>query len=187
MEIHEALAQFRKEKKLKITELHQRIKKAFGPKTITYRTLLRVLMGHTAAREVSLYQICVGLKITIDQLRARAGKPQGTRYLKRSLRRDHYIHNAKAQADILTKLGQKIMSMELTLAPRGETKVEQAPDKRRIIEKWVYTVRGKLVCFVDNRAFTLKKGDCLSFDANRPHYFKNKTSKKTQCLIVQTT
>ncbi|MCP4651921.1 MAG: cupin domain-containing protein [Candidatus Omnitrophica bacterium] len=187
MQLHQYLTQIRKDKKLKIQHLHNKIKKIFAKKAVSYRSLLRILQGHTQGRESSLYQVCIGLGITPAQLKENImSQPDAIDYIKRSLRKDKYIYNENASAELLAGPERSFLTMELTLKAKGKTKPQGATTTEVKSEKWVYGLFGKTTCVIDDKTYQLDKGDCLSFNGNLPHYFKNKTSKKAQCLIVQT-
>jgi len=69
MKLHEKITQLRKERGLKIKDLHDKLKEIFGDKALSYRTLLRIEKGYTDGRGSSLYQICLGLGILLKELR----------------------------------------------------------------------------------------------------------------------
>jgi len=187
MQMHEVIAQLREKKGLRIIDLHNVMKKLFGEKALCYRTLLRILYGQTNARDATLHQICIALDTTPAYVRSLVNKDLGmnTIYTKRSLRKKRFIYNQKAFADILSGPERKFSIIELTLLPKGMTKVERRSQKKEVSEAWVYGVRNITHCRVSEREFRVKKGDCIAFDCNLEHAFENKTPRKSQCLIIQ--
>lgn len=186
MKLYQKITKIRKEKKLKITGLHNRLVDLFGGNALSYRTLLRIEKGHTDGRASSLEQICMGLGVTLKELR------EGTEeeftiadYIKKHEREGKYIYNEKAFAEILTGAKRKFLALELVLEPGAKTKIEKDPETLEGFEKWIYVLMGRIDCVVRNVRFTLKKGDSISFNSSLPHYFENNTSKITRCIFIQ--
>ena len=186
MKLHEKITQIRREKRLKISDLHSKLKEIFGDKALSYRTLLRIEKGYTDGRGSSLYQICLGLGITLKELR------QGTErefsiadYLKKNKREGRYIYSEGAYAEILTGAKRRFLALELVLEPGAKTAIEKDPEGEEKYEKWIYILKGKLTCTVKGVRFILKKGDSISFDSSLPHSFKNSSSTKTYCILIQ--
>ena len=186
MRLHQKITKIRKHQKLSIKDLHNKLKTIFEDKALSYRTLLRIEQGHTDGRSSSLYQICVGLGITLSELKDGTDEAVGIAdYVKRNKREGKYVYNDKAFAEILTGPNRKFIALELVLAPGGNTSVEKDPQKEEKFEKWVYVVKGELLCIVKGTRFILKKGDCVSFDSSRPHSFENISTRQTSCVIIQ--
>ena len=186
MKLHEKITQIRKEKRLKIKDLHNKLKEIFGNKALSYRTLLRIEKGDTGERGSSLYQICLGLGMTLKELKEGTEEELGIAdYIKKSKREGRYIYNQKAYAEILSGPKRQFLALELVLEPQGKTKIEKDPEAEEEFEKWVYVLKGELTCIVKDTKFILKKGDCISFDSSLPHSFENNTSGETRCTIIQ--
>jgi len=186
VKLHEKIIQIRQEKGLKIMDLHHKLKETFKKKALSYRTLLRIEKGETDGRGSSLYQICVGLGITLKELQE--GTEQDTSvadFSPRNRRQGRYTYNKKAYAEILTGPSRLFLAMEVVLLPEGKTSIEKDPNSEEIYEKMVYVTRGKILCIVDNVKFPLGKGDSLSFKSSLPHSLENNSSRKSHCIIFQ--
>jgi len=185
MELHEKLVQIRKDKKLKICQLHNKIQEVFGKKAISYRTLLRVENAHTSGRDSSLYQMCLALGTTVRDVKKSVADttPSIVNYVAKKNRDSHFIYNEKVFSDVVTAPQRKMYASEMVLLPKGETRIEQDSNEKG--EKLVYILRGKLECSIADKKITVKKDDCLSLDSAQPHSFRNPTTRKTRCLIVQ--
>ncbi len=187
MELSEKIRQIRKEKGITITDLEKRLVEIFGKKALRYNTLYRIEKGLRDARISSLSQICIGLGISLKQLTA------GTEEEKFSLadlirKRDkvaQYVYSEKAYAQILTKEKQPFLCTRLILEPGGKTNIEQDPIELDRFEKWVYGLKGKLICIVGQVKYTIGKDETLCFESNIPHYFENNSIKRTVCIIIQ--
>ena len=186
MKLCQKITKTREEKGLKIKDLHNKLQELFGDKALSYRTLLRIEKGDTDGRGSSLYQICLGLGITLKELR------EGTEEeitvadaVKKTRREGKYTYNEKVYADILSGPKRRLLALELILEPGGQTKVEKDPTSEIPCEKWIYVLKGNLTCIVKGVKFSLKKGDCISFDSTLTHSFENNSSAKTCCLVVQ--
>jgi transcriptional regulator with XRE-family HTH domain len=187
MLLHEKIRQERKEKGLSLTELEEKLVEIFGNKALRYNTLYRIEKGLRDARVSSLAQICIGLGISLKELK------EGTEEEKLSLveivkKRDkiaQYVYSEKAYAQILTKEKQPFLGLRLILEAGGKTKLEQDPIELGRFEKWVYGLKGRITCVVGQERHLLKKDDALCFESNLPHYFENNTNQKASCIIVQ--
>ncbi len=187
MLLHEKIRQMRKEKGLSLTELEQKLVEIFGSKALRYNTLFRIEKGLRDARVSSLAQICIGLGISLKELK------EGTEEEKLSLvdiikKKDkvaQYVYSEKACAQILTKEKQPFLGMRLLLEAGGKTKLEQDPIELGRFEKWVYGLKGKITCVVGQERHLLKKDEALCFASNLPHSFENNTAQKASCIIIQ--
>jgi len=185
MKLHQKITQLREEKNLKIKDLHHKLKEIFGGKALSYRTLLRIEKGYSDGRGSSLYQICLGLGVSLKELR------EGTEqeftiadYLKKGKREGKYIYNERAYAEILTGAKRKFLALELVLEPGAKTSIEKDPETGEY-EKWIYVLKGKLSCTVKGVKFSLKREDSISFDSTLPHSFENTSSQQTRCILIQ--
>ena len=186
MKLHEKMRIIRKEKGLTMLELQEKLKGIFGEKALEYNSLARIEQGNTTPRMNSLIQICVGLGITLHELRE--GVEEESTYVdqvKKNERIDRVTYGPHAYSEILTPPKRSFLCAELVLEPQGKTTTEQDPLDMVKFEKWVYCLKGRLTCYVGQEEHTLRKGDCLSFISTLPHYFENKTTKRVSCLIVQ--
>lgn len=186
MELHEKIKQIRRERKLTRGQLYEKLRGIFGEEAIEPNTIWRIESGLTSARTSSLHQLCVALGISLrDLLESIQPKSKIVDFIKKDKRIDQYVYDPKTKAEILTSPQRSFLVQELTLLPGGATKTEEDPIELGKFEKWVYCLSGKIDCVVGTEKHTLNKGDCLSFESNLPHYFKNSFSKKTRCLVVQ--
>lgn len=187
MKLHEKIRQIRKEKGLSLRELQKRLVEIFGNKALRYNTLYRIEKGLRDARVSSLSQICIGLGISLKELK------EGTEEERFSLvdiikKRDkvaQYVYSEKAFAQILSKEKQPFLGLRLVLEPQGKTKLEQDPIELGRFEKWVYGLKGEITCVVGQERYLLKKDEVLCFESNLPHLFENTTNQKAICIIIQ--
>lgn len=187
MTLGEKIRQIRKEKGLSLTELEQRLIGIFAKKALRYNTLYRIEKGLRDPRIASLSQICIGLGVSLKELK------EGTEEEKFSLvevirKRDkiaQYVHSEKAQAQILTSDKQPFLGLRLILTPGGKTKLEQDPTELGSFKKWVYGLKGKVTCVVGQEKHEISKDEILTFESTIPHYFENNTSQKAACIIIQ--
>jgi transcriptional regulator with XRE-family HTH domain len=187
MELHEKIRQIRKEKGLSLTALEQRLKEIFGKKALRYNTLYRIEKDLRDARISSLSQICIGLGVSLKELK------EGTKEERLSLvdiikKRDkiaQYVYSEKAYAQILTKEKEPFLGLRLILDPGGKTKLEQDPIELGKFEKWIYGLKGKITCTIGQERHILKKDEVISFASTIPHSFENNTSQKASCIIIQ--
>lgn len=187
MTLGEKIRQIRKEKGLSLTELEQRLVAIFGKKSLRYNTLYRIEKGIRDPRISSLSQICIGLGISIKELKENTEEEKFSlvTIIKRRDKIAQYIHSEKAQAQILSSDKQAFLSLRLILTPGGKTKVEQDPIELGKFEKWIYGLKGKITCFVGQEKHVIAKDEVITFQSTIPHHFENNTSKKASCIIIQ--
>lgn len=187
MKLHEKIRQIRKEKGLSLTDLEERLAGIFGKKALRYNSLHRIEKGLREARIASLSQICIGLEVSLKELK------EGTeeeRFPAISITRKRdkvgqYVYSEKAAAQILTQEKQPFLAVRLMLEPQGKTKLEQDPIELGRFEKWIYGLKGKVTCVVGQDKYIIGKDESLCFESNIPHYFENNTLSKASCIIVQ--
>lgn len=187
MKLHEKIRLVRKQKGLSLTDMEARLKDIFGDKALRYNTLYRIEKGLRDARIASLTQICIGLEVSLKELK------EGTEEEKFSLvdhitKRDKiakYVYSQNAYAEILSKEKQPFLAIRLVLEPGGKTNLEQDPIELGKFEKWVYGVKGNITCVVGQEKFVLGKDGVICFESTLPHYFENNTPKKASCVIIQ--
>lgn len=187
MTLHEKIRKIRKEKGLSLRDLQKRLVEIFGNKALRYNTLYRIEKGLREARVSSLSQICIGLGVSLKELK------EGTEEERFSLvdtfkKRDklaQYVYSEKAYCQILSREKQPFLSLRLLLEPGGKTKLEQDPIELGRFEKWVYGLKGTIICVVGQDKYVIKKDEALCFESNLPHSFENNTSQKTSCIIIQ--
>jgi transcriptional regulator with XRE-family HTH domain len=186
MEIKDRMIQIRKEKGLKLKDIQDKLISIFGKKeALSYRTLLRAEKGQHEERDSSIYQICIGLGVSLEEFTKGLVVEVGdAKYIKHNNRRNKSIFNETAFADVLTPKTRKMSAIELILSPKGKTGILQDIGEKGKFEKFVYGVKGRIDCIIEEKKFSLRKGDCLSFDSTFPHYFENRGTKKNRCLVI---
>lgn len=187
MKLHEKIRQTRREKGLSLLNLEQRLKEIFGSKALRYNTLYRIEKGLRDARISSLSQICIGLGVSLKELKEGTEEERSSlvEHIKRRDRVAQYIYSQDAQSEILTREKQPFLVLRLNLGPQGKTKIEQDPIELGGFEKWVYGLKGNITCVIGQERHNLKKDEALSFESTIPHYFENNTTGKAVCLIIQ--
>jgi len=187
MKLNEKIRQIRQQKGFSLLDLEQRLKEIFGDKALRYNTLYRIERGIRDARVSSLSQICIGLGISLKELKEGTEEEKSTLVdsIKKRDKVAHYIYSEKAQSQILTKEKQPFLVLRLILEPGGKTKLEQDTIEFGKFEKWLYGLKGKITCVIGQEKHLLRKDDTLCFESTFPHYFENNTSQKASCIIIQ--
>lgn len=186
MNIKDKIRSLRKEKNLSQRELSERIYTLFGNKAITKRTLERIESGGVKARVSSLYQIALGLGISIKALYEGVEQNEKTGFSRWDTYQGQFIYETdKAFAKLICGRNTPFLAMKLYLEPAAKTKQEQEPQTEEKSTKWVYVLRGMLKCHVEDETYTLKRNQCASFNSSKPHYFENAAKTKTICLLIQ--
>lgn len=187
MKLHEKIRQVRKEKGLSLRDLQKRLTEIFGNNALRYNTLYRIEKGLRDARVSSLSQICIGLGISLKEIK------EGTEEEKFSLveifkkgdRLAQYVYSEKAHAQILSKEKHSFLGLRLLLESKGKTKLEQDPVELGKFEKWVYGLKGEITCAIREEKHIIKKDEVICFESTLPHYFENNTGQKASCVIIQ--
>ena len=187
MKLHERIRQIRQEKGLSLTQLEKILVEIFGDKALRYNSLARIENGIRDARIASLSQICLGLQISLKELKEGVDEEHHS-LVTHITKRDNvaqYVYSEEANAQILTTAKQPFLGMRLMLQPGGKTKLEQDPIELGRFEKWIYGIKGKITCVIGQDKLILKKDEVLIFESNIPHYFENNTAQKAACIIIQ--
>lgn len=188
MEIREKIRTIRQDKGLTLKELYRRIKEQFGPRAIDYGTLKRIQAGKTKPTEFSLYRISMGLGVKLKELRGEKENVLLT-FIPKDKPEGHYDYTPiNAQADKLsTGRLTGILPQRLSLKPGAKTRIEKDPEPTPeiIYQKWVYGLRGEIVCIVGNERCVIRKGDTCFFESHNEHYFENTSAKTALCLVIQ--
>ena len=111
MKLHDKIRQVRKQKGLSLTALEQRLKEIFGNKALRYNTLYRIEKGLRDARITSLSQICIGLDISLKELKE-GSEEEKLSFVDTIKKRDkvaQYVYSEKAYAQILSKEKQSFL------------------------------------------------------------------------------
>jgi quercetin dioxygenase-like cupin family protein len=187
MKLHEKIRKMRKEKKLSLIALEKRLIEIFGAKALRYNSLYRIEKGMREARVSSLSQLCVGLGISLKELKE--GTEEEKYYLvdliKKRDKTAQYVYSERAYAQILTSEKQSFLGERLILDAGGKTNLQQDPLELGKFQKLVYCLKGKINCVVGQEKYLLRKDDTLCFESNIPHYFENTSIAKATCLIIQ--
>ncbi len=187
MKLCERIRQVRKEKRLSMVKLQERLKEIFGESALRYNTLYRIEKGLREARVSSLTQICAGLGVSLKELKE--GTDQEISALidvmPKKEKSGQYVYSERAAASILSKEKSPFLALRLVLEPGGKTRLEQDPPEMGRFEKWLYCLRGVVTCCIGRHTLHLKKDDALCFESTLPHHFENRTRKKASCIVVQ--
>ena len=179
MEIGNTIKKLRKEKRFTLRELSEK-------SGVALATLCRIETGKMTGTVKSHNDIVQALGLTLADLYSGfEPKSQRVEVQTQKKQADVFIHSDKASYDILTKrvLSKKMMPIMLKLEKGAKTAVEQS---QKGTEKFLYLLEGQMQVFVDNKAYSLSKGDSFYFDASLPHYWKNSIQKLTRAICVTT-
>lgn len=188
MKLHEKIRQIRKEKGLSLTNLEDRLVEVFGNKALRYNSLYRIEKGLRDARISSLSQLCIGLGVSLKELKEGTEEEVKASIIDTIKKRDkvaQYVYSEKAYAQILSKEKQSFLALRLALEPNGQTKIEQDPAELGRFEKWIYGLKGKITCVVGEDKYILGKDEVICFESCTPHHFENNTPQKAACIIIQ--
>jgi transcriptional regulator with XRE-family HTH domain len=187
MKLNEKIRHVRKEKGMSLVELEKRLVGIFGKKALRYNTLYRIEKGLRDPRIASLSQICIGLGISLKELKEGIEEEplELAGVIRKRDRVAQYVYSQDAFAQILSKEKQPFLALRLMLEPGGKTKLEQDPIELGKFEKWVYGLKGRVTCIVAKEHYSIGKDEVLSFESNLPHTFENNTSRKASCIIIQ--
>lgn len=179
MEIGKAVRKLRKERKMTLRELSEK-------SGVALATLSRIETGKMAGTVKSHNDIARVLDVTLSALYSGfETESERVEVQTQQKQADVFIHNDKASYDILTKkvLSKKMMPIMLKLEKDAKTALEQSG---KGTEKFLYIMEGQMQAIVDNKTYSLSKGDSFYFDASLPHYWKNISEKTARALCVIT-
>lgn len=184
MKHFEKIKQIRQDLNLTIAEAYQRGVAILGPhKAISTSTMNRIEAGKPN-KFSSLRKYCFILGIELTEL-LKGTEWEERLVISRKDRTEGYMYNEKASSYIVNNPHQSFLAQEFILFPSGRTTLDHAPINHGKFEKWAYVVQGQVCCFIGEEKFLLKRGDTLSFDSTKPHYFENISRKKCIFTIVE--
>jgi transcriptional regulator with XRE-family HTH domain len=148
--------------------------------------LSQVERGETSPTLAVAARIAAGLELRLSQLlrldedgavtivhtedRRRGGNP----------RRGH-----RSEVVTADRPGQRAELSRHTLAPGGATGAPDDPPMHEPGSREIALVElGRLTLFCDGERHELRKGDCVTFDADLPHHFENTGSEEAIFLAV---
>ena len=184
MLLHEKIRQTRKEKNLTQLGLIQRLRKIFGDKVISKRTLERIENGHTTGHTASIWQICVGLGIKVDDQWGDNQQDRTSEVTYWDTKKRSYLYNSGASAAVLSQKELGYFAAKLYLAAKGATKSEAGSDGNQSC-KWIYVLKGSVILHIEQQKYIVKTHQCVSFASAKPHYIENPNRKKAVCLIIK--
>jgi transcriptional regulator with XRE-family HTH domain len=188
MKLGEKIKQIRIQKGLSLRDFSERLKNIFGDKALRYNTIYRIEKGLRDAKRISsLSQICIGLEVSLKELKegTEEEKISLVDYIKKRDKPPKYIYSSNARLEILSKEKQPFLAVRLVLLPAGKTNLEQDPIELGRFEKWIYGLKGRITCLIGQEKITLAKDEIICFESNIPHYFENNTAQKASCIIIQ--
>lgn len=179
MDIGKRINELRKAKGITLQELSQK-------SGVALATLSRMENGKMTGTVKSHQMICKALGASIaDLYREIEDNSKTVESVTSSSRAEHLVHSSKARYELLVArhAEKKITPLLLRLDPSGETQKEETKPGT---DKFVYVMNGTIEAYVGEKAFLLKKGDSLYFDASLPHQFKNRTKTAVEAICVVT-
>lgn len=189
MKIYEKIKLLRKKSGQSLKDVHDKIISVFGDKALSYDSLSRIEKGYRASLRLNtLYQISTALDIPLKDLKEGTEEQESmvATIMRNKDRQDKkFIYNEKAYALVMSPKELDFLMMELFLAPKGKTQVEQDPMEDKVYRKLVSVEQGVVLIHIGEETHTLKKGDSLSFKSSLPHYFENPLNTKARLTIVQ--
>lgn len=179
MKISEKIKNLLKERNWTLKRLHEEIKDRFEDNSIAYQTLIRTVNGRTSIRESSLFQIASAMGIMPRDIK------KGTEFEEQYI----YIRYNKRAYWEIEKNDIGFAQGRLVLLPGAKTESLKDPAEIAQFIKWLYGLQGETTCVVmaedGKEDFIIKKHQSCFFKSTNFHYFENKTSQKSICLVIQ--
>lgn len=192
MRIGENIKRIRKHKKIKRSELANKLKFMYGDRAVDYRTIERIENGYIEKGRMStLCQIADGLDVDLKELladtsldnKSKQEESSNNIYITRLKERGGiFRYNDLASLELISPKESPFMSSILRIEPSGKTKVEQDPEGTI---KFILVLDGEVFVSVGNVERVLSKGDSIYFKSSAPHYFENKGRKPLKAVLYQ--
>ncbi len=187
MTINEKIRILRKEAKMSLREVHEKIVDLFKDNALSYFTLSNIERGrYKTVRFSSLEQITSALDITAPELfrDVERNTLKVNPHIKRNKRTGKFSYPDGSFFEVITPTDLDFWMIEHTLMPASSSTPEKTVTDLVSIEV-VYVVQGRLLCHVEDKTYELAKGDTLSFDNTVIHHYENPFDKKTVFTILQ--
>lgn len=180
MELYEKLRDRRKKLGTQ-EEVHKKLVKIFGKKAISLSTIRRVENG-VISKFDSIQQLAFVLGIRLAKLF------EDTEFEKITVvkKKDQINHLSKDgfYAKILSGFTSSFLVLKCSLDPKKSRKPPSPTDKS--YEKWIYVLKGELICTIEKEDFELKQGDAVYFKSSLDHLLKNEGEKTCEFLTLHT-
>lgn len=187
MQIGEKMKQLREERGLSLLDLESRLKDIFGKKALRFASLYRIEKGLRDPRVSSLSQICLGLEVSLKDLKEGTEEKKFSlvQLIKKREKTAKYVYSEDAYLEILSGEEDPFFAGRLVLSPGGKTNLEQDPVELGMYRKWVRGEKGKITIVVGQEKNILDKNEVIRFKSTYPHYFENNTTHPASCIIIQ--
>ena len=192
MKIGENIRRLRKDKKLRRSQLVQKLRFIYGANAVDYRTIERIERGDIAKGRLStLLQIADALDIDVEDIfkgtayedKSKDKESSEDVYITRSRARGGiFRYNDKASIEIVSPETGSYNALLLTLEPNSKTKLEQDPEGTI---KFLFVIDGEIKILAGSLERVLYKGDSIQINSHKPHYFENTSKKKATAILYQ--
>lgn len=187
MTIGEKMKQLMDERGLTLLDLESRLKDIFGKKALRFASLYRIEKGLRDPRVASLTQICLGLEVSLKDLKERTEEKKFSlvEIIRRRDKVAKYVYSEDAYLEILSGEEDTFFVGRLVLNPGGKTNLEQDPIELGMFRKWIRCEKGKITIIVGQEKNILGKNEVIRFKSTYPHSFENNTAQQASCIIIQ--
>jgi XRE family transcriptional regulator, regulator of sulfur utilization len=148
--------------------------------------LSQVERGETSPTLTVAARIAAGLELRLSQL-LRLDEDGAVTVVRAGERRRGANKKRGHGFEVLTSAqpGQRAELSRHTLAPGGATGAADDPPMHEPGSRETALVeRGSIVLICDGQQYVLDVGDCVTFDADLPHHFENRTAEEAVFLAV---
>jgi transcriptional regulator with XRE-family HTH domain len=148
--------------------------------------LSQVERGETSPTLTVAARIAGGLELSLSQL-LRLDEGDSVTVVRKSQRRRGGSARRGHRFEVLTAAqpGQRAELSLHTLAPGGATgAADDPPMHEQGSRETALVQRGAIALVCDGQRYELGDGDCVTFDADLPHHFENRTEQEAAFLAV---
>ena len=188
MKLGDKIRQIRKEKKLKIKALQQKLAEVFGSHAISYTSLIRIENNQLDGRLKSIHQIACGLDMEVRELLTGTEREHTHEkailadIVRKKTRSGRFPYSAKASIEMLSSPNGSFVGMELLLESGGMTKTEEDHENTEML---LIVTKGKITANIHNEIHKIGVGDSIYFKSHLPHHFENLEKKPAKGIIIQ--
>jgi len=168
----------REEKNITLTELAQKV-------GVTISCLSQIEKGKAFPSIINLKHIANSLDTTVGELIGENERLMNNPIMKKNERKLVRVENNGAELHLMSHHDEtkKMETFFIALKKDSDTKSIM---KKHIGEEFCYIISGKVELNLDDKKYTLDKGDCAYYNSNINHYIINLNSDISKILWIVT-
>lgn len=168
------IRELRKEQKFTLKEIAERT-------GVSISFLSQLEHGKTSATLESIKKISDALGVNPSYFFQQDGKPEQTSIIRASTYDANLTEESFVYINLANQMPNPLFSPVYIILKPGDNRGDLFTHKG---QEFIFVLEGTLTVLIENEEHILKENDSIFFDASKPHYWMNHTSKDIKFLCV---